>query len=587
MVLFTIITPTTGNPKLEKVLKTINSQTVNTDIEIEHFVVVDGPKFNEKTKAILHEIEPIHPRYVFYLPFNTGGDGYVGHKIYASISQLIHGEYVIMLDEDNYLDDDHVLNFHQMIKTREKTDWLFCLRKIINDDGYVCDDNCESLGHLFPVFYNPEDRLIDTNCYCIHKRVMIEQSHLWNRKVTADAQNPDRVFAKLLMTKYLHYDCTRKNTLYYYVGNRADSVKADLFIKGNSVIQKAFHRSNPWVDKQLYIIHFNAEQTNRVLNRVYGMQNEHPLQCVAFNQWSQNIYDDLANKVLLSNGYDQYIPSGSRVLILMCHINELPKHVLERDDIQKIVYTVEPPNYRHQSQWDLAFLIKYFTKIITYWKPLLSVSSQLDNRISYFPFIHRYDFSNPNDLACITENHNEGKKVCIILENRRFKENYSINGVDLRALDYLRWEYARNLGPRISCYGKTWEQHSDIINYCEAKNRFLDQERVIDIMRKFTFALIIENCTADGFVSEKMYDALSAGCIPLYYGNNNAQLNIPEDCYIDLKQIDPTMLPALIDGIDEKFVELFRQNIYKKRNRILEKVSVNAFSNYICNMILI
>jgi hypothetical protein len=490
-----------------------------------------------------------------------------------------------MLDEDNYLDDNHVFYFYEMIKAREKTDWLFSLRKIINDEGYVCDDNCESLGHLFPVFYNPMDRLIDTNCYCIHKRVMIEQSHLWNRKATGDAQNPDRVFAKLLMTKYLQYDCTRKHTLYYFTGNRPDSVKADLFVQGNSVIQNAFRRSNPWKDKQLYIVHFNAEQTTRALNRVYGNGNDGVLPCVAFHQWNLNIYDDLAQKVLLSNGYDRYIPSGSRVLILMCHINELPKHILERNDLEKIVYTLEGPNYRHQPQWDLGFLLKYFTKISTYWNPLLSISSQLGNRIHYFPFVHRYDFNNPNDLACLKENTNEGKKICIVLENRQIRENYSINGVDLKALDYLRWDYAQKLGKRIYCYGKTWEQHADVINYCEAKSRFLDQEPVIDIMAKYTFVLIIENCSADGYVSEKLYDALSVGCIPLYYGNNNAQLNIPNDCYIDLKQIAPAMLPALIDGIDGEFIEMFRQNIYKKRNQILEKVSVNAFSNHIFNMI--
>ena len=577
MVLYTIITPTTGNPKLQKVLESINNQSLLDDIQIEHFIVVDGPKFDNVVKEILETIKPIHPRYLFNLPFNTGGDGYVGHKIYAAISQLVHGDYVIMLDEDNYLDIEHILSFHQKIKSRDKTDWLYCLRKIINDDGYVCDDNCESLGYLSHVFYNPNDRLIDTNCYCISRNVMIKQSHIWNRKVTSDYLNPDRVFAKILMTHYLNYECTGKYTLYYYTGNRETSVRADLFLKGNEIIKKAFRRF-PWCEKPLFLVHFNKEQTLRVLNRVYGNQGARPLPSEAFKQWNINIYDDLADRALLLNGYDEYIPSGSRVLFVICHVQELPKNLLERTDIEKIVYTLEGPNIRHQQQWGLEFLLKYFTKIITYWRPLIQISPQLENRITYFPFIHRFDLNNPNDLECIKENNNIGKQVCIILEKRDIAGDYNINGVDFKALDYLRWEYSSNLGKRIDCYGQTWKPFSDKINYREAENRFLDQERVIDIMEKYTFALIIENCNGDGYVSEKIYDALTVGCIPLYYGNNNAQLGIPEDCYIDLKQISPVDLPKLLDSMDTQFIEIFRQNIYKKRLEILKRVSVNAFS---------
>ena len=576
--IFTIITPTTGNPKLSLLLNSINKLIKTDEIQIEHLIVIDGPLFNEKVQNILDQVVPInHTRYIFNLPYNTGGGGYLGHRIYASIGQIAIGDYIIMLDEDNYLENNHILSYFNIIKNRTKTDWLYCLRRIINDDGYVCNDSCESLGHLYPVFYNPNDRLIDTNCYCISQKVMHEQSQLWNGIGTNDHTNPDRVFAKCLMTKYLNYECTKQYTLNYYVGTRNTSVKADLFLKGNELISNRFGRI-PWKDESLYLVHFNLEQTLNVLNRVYSNKNRQYLESAAYKQWMINIYDDLSKKVLLLNGYDQYIPSGSRVLILMCHINELPKNIMERNDLEKIVYTLEGPNIRHQQQWSLDFLLKYFTKIITYWKPLLTISSQIDNRISYFPFIHRFDFNNPNDLACILENKNIGKQICIILEKRDIRGDYSINGIDMKALDYLRWEYASRLGKRIDCYGKTWEPYSNIINYCEAKNRFLDQERVIDIMSKYTFALIIENCNGDGYVSEKIYDALAVGCIPLYYGNNNNQLGIPEDCYIDLKQIGPLELPKLIDSIDNEFIEMFRQNIYNKRLEILKKVSVNEFS---------
>jgi hypothetical protein len=126
----------------------------------------------------------------------------------------------------------------------------------------------------------------------------------------------------------------------------------------------------------------------------------------------------------------------------------------------------------------------------------------------------------------------------------------------------------------------------NIINYCSAKNRNLDQERVIDLMSNYTFCLIIENCNADGYISEKIYDALTVGCIPLYYGNKNNILQIPDDCYIDLKSIAPKNLPNLIDNIDSEFIQLFRENIYKKRMDILNKVSINAYTKIIESVVL-
>jgi hypothetical protein len=114
----------------------------------------------------------------------------------------------------------------------------------------------------------------------------------------------------------------------------------------------------------------------------------------------------------------------------------------------------------------------------------------------------------------------------------------------------------------------------------------LDEERVIDIMSKYTFALIIENCNGDGYVSEKIYDALCVGCIPLYYGNNNSQLNIPTDCYIDLREISPEDLPRLLDSMDNDFISMFRKNIYKKRIDIITKVSVNAYNKLLQETIL-
>ena len=40
-------------------------------------------------------------------------------------------------------------------------------------------------------------------------------------------------------------------------------------------------------------------------------------------------------------------------------------------------------------------------------------------------------------------------------------------------------------------------------------------------MRNFRFAICPENSDTEGYVTEKLFDAISSGCIPIYSGSNN------------------------------------------------------------------
>jgi len=47
------------------------------------------------------------------------------------------------------------------------------------------------------------------------------------------------------------------------------------------------------------------------------------------------------------------------------------------------------------------------------------------------------------------------------------------------------------------------------------------QNNKIDYLRQFKFNLCPENSNSEGYVTEKLFDAFSAGCIPIYWGSNN------------------------------------------------------------------
>jgi hypothetical protein len=97
---------------------------------------------------------------------------------------------------------------------------------------------------------------------------------------------------------------------------------------------------------------------------------------------------------------------------------------------------------------------------------------------------------------------------------------------------------------------------------------------------------VVENCDADGYVSEKFYDSLSAGCIALYYGNVYDQLEglIPEGpdgAYFDLKKRNITtgeQLQKLIDSISDEQLAQMRKNVVKYREAVLKSVGTKAFA---------
>ena len=146
---FSILTPTTGHPLFVKLLNSIDILELNDDITIEHLIVVDGPEFKNVTDEILNTTPNTNKqieRYVLYLPYNTGGNGYHGHKIYSSMTQILTGDYIIFVDNDNWLEPKHIINYYNKIKNNN-LDWVYSLRRITTMKGeFICNDDCESLA---------------------------------------------------------------------------------------------------------------------------------------------------------------------------------------------------------------------------------------------------------------------------------------------------------------------------------------------------------------------------------------------------------------------------------------------------------
>lgn len=277
MLQFDILTATIGTKHLSKLLESLNGLIENQEYRINHTIIVDGEKFKEKTNEILSEIPNSKHinRNVIYLPFNTGADGYLANKIYAGFVHLMFGDFIIFLDDDNWVEPEHIENYYNLIKKREKTDWLYCLRKIVDvNDNFICKDLCESLGNIHPCYYNQLIYLIDTNCYCVSREIAVKYSSFWNKKSEDNYLNPDRIYTNLLMKNEKDFECTFKFTINYRVAEKIGrSPIKEVFTRGNDFLLESYGKLI-WENEMdiqnnfLVLKGINSEETNKKILQI-------------------------------------------------------------------------------------------------------------------------------------------------------------------------------------------------------------------------------------------------------------------------------------------------------------------------------
>jgi hypothetical protein len=179
------------------------------------------------------------------LPHNTGHSQYNGHRIYGAVPYLVDSDYVMFLDEDNYIDPTHV---ETLVKVCETNDWAFSLRKIMDkDSNFLCLDDCENLGK-WPTCLSDQELFVDVGAYFLPTSIAVQISPLWYRRARHPDEQPevDRIIMQVLLQYGFSYDTNGKYTLNYRVGNRDDSVKADFFHWGNAIMEKRYPDKYPW-----------------------------------------------------------------------------------------------------------------------------------------------------------------------------------------------------------------------------------------------------------------------------------------------------------------------------------------------------
>lgn len=87
-------------------------------------------------------------------------------------------------------------------------------------------------------------------------------------------------------------------------------------------------------------------------------------------------------------------------------------------------------------------------------------------------------------------------------------------------------------------------------------------ERKLAVMSDYRFCICFENSIYPGYISEKIFDAFSAGCVPIYYGAPDISSYVPDDCYIDFRRFpNYPALESYLDGYGQKEFNRHRQAV--------------------------
>jgi glycosyltransferase involved in cell wall biosynthesis len=234
-----VVTPTIASEHLAKCIDSVDKQTYE---DIVHYIFIDGCQYEPKAREILVGSPKTR---MIELEENVG-KGWYGHRVYAACSFLVNADVICYLDEDNFLEPNHIETVVK--KLQEGNDWVYSLRNIHDKEGkFLCEDNCESLGK-WPVYFNPEVHHIDTSCFAIRRDVAVHIGHAWYGQWGADRQ-----FFGGLRKYFPKYGCTNQYTTNYRLDGNENSVNEEFFIEGNKINSEKYQGNFPWKSGQEFI----------------------------------------------------------------------------------------------------------------------------------------------------------------------------------------------------------------------------------------------------------------------------------------------------------------------------------------------
>ena len=115
---------------------------------------------------------------------------------------------------------------------------------------------------------------------------------------------------------------------------------------------------------------------------------------------------------------------------------------------------------------------------------------------------------------------------------------------------------------RIQVAADNWRDriHPDPLLVAARKVYKGELETKWDTLSQYDFVLCFENAVLPGWLTEKLFDSLRVGTIPIYWGATDISSLVPADCYIDMRDFTGyPELKAYLKSLDRKKIMAYRE----------------------------
>ena len=184
---------------------------------------------------------------------------------------------------------------------------------------------------------------------------------------------------------------------------------------------------------------------------------------------------------------------------------------------------------------------------------------------------HMHRLPIPNDLAVReVPGYGERDQFCVLIAGNRALRKSSPLGLTDKRLAAIRW-FDQHVPEHFALYGHGWDRPAQAPGIAARLTKRLHAWRARwwptprlatyrgpvaskdDVLLHAKFSICYENLRGGaGYVTEKIFDAMLFGCLPVYIGASDIASRIPPECYIDGDRFDdPAELYAALRAIGE------------------------------------
>lgn len=182
---------------------------------------------------------------------------------------------------------------------------------------------------------------------------------------------------------------------------------------------------------------------------------------------------------------------------------------------------------------------------------------------------------------------------CCSISGNKVPEKFLLKDLYKERIKLYKW-FEKNAPFDFSLYGRGWDGPiknrlykngflfaiSNKLNYKPNKFSKIYKgpiESKSYVLQKYKYCICYENVAClNGYITEKIFDSMFSGSVPIYWGANNISQYIPKECFIDRRNFaDDNALYEFLKSIDEqKYI-----SYQKAANDFLEANAFNKFSS--------